>query len=68
MRPDEAISRVLIEHGPELSEIPNPLLLEWVVLATYLDEDGEAQLVVQPSQNQLRSHTLGLMVMAQEEM
>lgn len=67
MNPVEAIGRVLIEHGPELCEEPNPLLCEWLVIAIYLDDEGEPKMVIQPSDNQLRPHTMGLIAMAQEE-
>ena len=70
MNAQDAIAQVLQEHALELCEDENTTLFlsEWLVLAMYVDDDGEASLVLQGNQNQLRSHTLGLIAMAQEEL
>ena len=69
MSAQDAIADVLQENAGELTEAPgNHYVSEWLVLAMYIDEDGEASLVMQASHNQLRSHTLGLLAMAVEEM
>lgn len=70
MSAQDKIATILQENAEELieEEGTNPLLSEWLVLAMFVDDDGEAQLVLQGSENQLRSHTLGLIEMAKEEL